>query len=62
MSRLEENWKTGHVIRLDMANQATRAFGTEVGFQLTPTFILFDGAGKELKRWQTRPPVLNELP
>ncbi len=62
MSRLEENWKTGQVIKLDMLNPATRAFGSEVGFQLTPTFILFDGAGKELKRWRTMPPELSELP
>jgi len=26
----------------------------------TPTFVLFDGQGKEVKRWQ-RPPSLSEL-
>jgi thioredoxin-related protein len=62
VSRLEEEWKTGQVIKLNMMNPATREFGAEVGFQFTPTFILFDGEGKELKRWRSQPPELGELP
>ncbi|NJM40268.1 MAG: hypothetical protein HC853_05645 [Anaerolineae bacterium] len=46
------------MIQLNMMNPTTREFGAEVGFQFTPTFILFDGEGKELKRWRTQPPEL----
>lgn len=52
---------TGRVLLLDMANPGTCAFGAEVGFQLTPTFILFDAQGNEVKRWQGRPPPVSEL-
>lgn len=62
MSRLKEEWTTGQVLLLDMANPGTREYGAEVGFQFTPTFILYDAAGDEVRRWQGRPPDLGELP
>ena len=62
VSRLEQDWKTGQVLPLDMINPATRAFGKEVGFETTPLFVLFDAQGNELRCWQGRPPMLGELP
>lgn len=49
------------MIRLDILSDVGREFGRAHGFQFTPTFILFDGAGNELRRWN-RPPALEELP
>lgn len=60
--RIEEEWKTGQVLMLDMANAGTREFGTQVGFQFTPTFILYDASGVEVRRWQSKVPALSELP
>lgn len=62
VSRLETDWKKGQVLPLDMSNPATREFGKEVNFQVTPLFILFDAQGEELRRWQGRPPLIGELP
>jgi hypothetical protein len=62
VSRIEEAWTAGQVLLLDMANHGTRDYGAQVGFQFTPTFILYDAAGDEVRRWQGRPPELAELP
>lgn len=35
------------VIRLDIHEPVGRQIGAEYGFQYTPTFIFFDGQGKE---------------
>lgn len=40
---------------------AIRQFAYEVGFEATPTFILFDAQGNELRRWVGRAPGLAEL-
>ncbi len=61
MRRIEEEWTTGQVLLLDMANPGTREFGAQVGFEFTPTFILYDAQGNEVQRWR-RPPELSELP
>ncbi len=61
MRRIEEEWKDGWVLLLDMANPGTRQFAAEVGFEFTPTFILYDAQGNEVQRWR-RPPDLGELP
>lgn len=57
---LERDWTAGQVLRLDILTPVGREFGQRHAFQYTPTFILFDAAGKELARWQ-RPPSLDEL-
>jgi thioredoxin-related protein len=59
--RIEAEWKTGQLLKLDMINPSTREFGAQVGFELTPTFILYDAQGNEVQRWR-RPPTLEELP
>ena len=62
MQRLEEEWTTGQVVTLDIMEPPIRRFGAEVGFEATPTFILFDGQGNEVQRWIGRAPGLEELP
>ena len=59
---LERDWKGGRVLRLDFVEPAVRAFGRQVGFETTPTFILYDGQGQELGRWVGSPPALEDLP
>lgn len=58
---LERDWKGGRVLRLEFTEPAVRAFGQQVGFEITPTFILYDGHGRELERWLGSPPALEEL-
>jgi hypothetical protein len=58
---LERDWEAGQVLRLEFTEPAVRAFGKEVRFEITPTFILYDGSGQEIRRWVGGPPGLNEL-
>ena len=58
---LERDWKAGHVLRLEFTEPAVQAFGEKVGFEITPTFILYDGKGQELGRWVGSPPGPEEL-
>ena len=60
MDRLQSGWKTGRVLRVDILTPIGREFARRHDFTGTPTFLLFDGAGTEIKRWQ-QPPPLNEL-
>ena len=48
---IERQYK-GHlvVIRLDIQSETGRTLAPLYGFQYTPTFIFFDGQGKELWR------------
>lgn len=62
VQRLEREWNGGQVITLDIMDRQIRQFGVEVGFEVTPTFILFDRAGSEVQRWVGRAPRLDELP
>jgi hypothetical protein len=39
-----------------------RTFGQQIGFETTPTFVLYDGNGHEMRRWVGSPPSLDELP
>jgi hypothetical protein len=59
--RIEEGWTVGQLLKLDMANPGTREFGAQVGFEFTPTFILYDAQGNEVRRWR-RAPEVSELP
>lgn len=61
VDELEENWQGGRVLRLEFTSPAVREFGETVGFEVTPTFILYDGQGQELQRWVGSPPGLEEL-
>lgn len=62
VQRLEEEWTTGQVVTLDIMDPQIRLFGAQVGFEVTPTFILFDSQGSEVQRWTGRAPRLDELP
>ena len=58
---IERDWEAGYVLRLEFTEPAVRAFGEKVGFETTPTFILYDGNGQELGRWVGSPPDLEAL-
>ena len=62
MQRLDEEWTAGTVVTLDVMDSRIREYGDSVGFEVTPTFILFDAAGNEVQRWVGRAPALEELP
>ena len=58
---LERDWQVGWVLRLEFTEPAVQAFGQKVGFEVTPTFILYDGQGQEVGRWMGSPPSLDQL-
>ena len=60
MDKLQANWMTGRVLRVDILTPIGREFARQHDFVGTPTFVLFDGTGREIKRWQ-QPPSLSEL-
>lgn len=51
VDRLEEQY-TGklQVIRLDIQSSAGKAIACEYGVLVTPTFLFFDGHGREVQR------------
>ena len=61
VDELEREWQEGQVLRLEFSEPAVQAFGSKVGFQVTPTFILYDGQGQEVQRWAGTVPALEEL-
>ncbi|MBI3360358.1 MAG: hypothetical protein HY023_04535 [Chloroflexi bacterium] len=52
MDRLEEELgpKGLQVIRLNIQDPAGREIGARLGWEFTPTFIMFDAAGREVWR------------
>jgi hypothetical protein len=60
VDRLQAEWTTGRVLRVDILNPIGREFARRHAFVGTPTFVLFSGDGAEVKRWQS-PPALSEL-
>ena len=60
MDRLQADWKAGRVLRVDILSHVGREFARRHAFVGTPTFVLFDGEGTEVRRWQA-PPSLSEL-
>ena len=48
------------MLRVDILTPIGREFARRHDFIGTPTFVLFNGNGTEVKRWQ-QPPQLNEL-
>jgi hypothetical protein len=60
VDRLQAEWTTGRVLRVDILTPIGREFARRHDFVGTPTFVLFDGTGQEIKRWQA-PPALSEL-
>ena len=61
VQRLQRDWNEGRVVTLDIMQPQIRQFAYEVDFEATPTFILFDAQGSEVKRWIGRAPSLAEL-
>lgn len=61
MEGLEREWQDGRVLRLEFTDPGVQAFGSKVGFQVTPTFILYNGQGQEVQRWVGAVPALEEL-
>ena len=61
VDRLERDWKTGQIVRVDILTAVGREFANQHDFQGTPTFVLFDGTGNEVQRWRGRLPELKEL-
>jgi hypothetical protein len=61
VDELERGWQDGRVLRLEFTEPAVQIFGQQMGFETTPTFILYDGQGQEVQRWMGRPPSLDEL-
>ena len=61
VDRLKIDWKTGQILRVDVLTPIGREFANQHGFEGTPTFVLFDAAGIEVKRWRGQPPELSEL-
>ena len=62
MSRIAEEWKTGRVLRLNTVSEVTKQYADQIGVTDTPTFILFDPSGRELRRWSREAPTMAELP
>jgi DTW domain-containing protein YfiP len=62
VSGIAENWKSGRVVRLNTTSEVTKKYAEKINVKDTPTFILFDAAGKELRRWNREAPKLAELP
>lgn len=51
MDGIEQEWAGRlRVIRLNVQEPVGRALAPELGFRVTPTFILFDAAGQEVWR------------
>jgi len=62
VKRLESEWRSGQVVTLDVMDPRIRSYAEEVGFEVTPTFILYDPQGQEVRRWIGQTPDLDQLP
>jgi hypothetical protein len=62
VSRLEDEWKHGQVLRLNITwNETNAKFAKKHHVEQTPLFILFDGQGKEMRRWAGLTPGVDAL-
>jgi hypothetical protein len=50
------------VVRLNLASEVNRQWAERVGVTDTPSFVLFNRSGKELRRWTSQAPAPSELP
>lgn len=62
VSRIEKDWATGRVLRLNMIATINEGFAEKMEVTDTPTFILFDTEGRELERWVRDAPPVEDLP
>ena len=61
MSRLADEWTEGRVLRLNTVSEINKRYADKIGVTTTPTFILYDNAGKELRRWIEAAPSVVDL-
>ena len=58
-----DGWKGGRIFRLNLVDDGPQQeFAGSLGVTDSPTFILLDGAGKEVRRWVGEEPKVAELP
>jgi hypothetical protein len=62
VSRVIEEWKGGRVLRLSLSSTVNQEYAKSIGAERTPTFVLFDAQGREVKRWVDAAPSPGELP
>ena len=63
MSKLTGKWKGGRIIRVNLTfSNVNKEYAERLEVKVTPTFILFDAAGKEERRWTSKVPEIGELP
>ena len=62
MNRIEEEWTSGRVLRLNVSSEIVKMYADSLEIKYTPTFILFDAKGREMKRWVGTAPKLTDLP
>jgi hypothetical protein len=63
VSRPEDGWKGGRIFRLNLSDsKAIQGYAAWHGVVRSPTFILFDKDGKEVRRWESAAPKIGELP
>ena len=55
-------WKSGRVLRLNTWSEVNKKYADGVGVMNTPTFILYDQLGQEVRRWHGAAPDIGELP
>jgi hypothetical protein len=63
VSGLTDSWKAGRILRLNISfEKASGEFAKEMKVERTPTYVLFNAKGEEVKRWVDKAPALAELP
>jgi hypothetical protein len=64
VSGLTDSWKAGRILRLNLffSETVNDRFAKEMKVERTPTYILFDAQGEEVKRWVDKAPALADLP
>ena len=62
VGRIEEEWTSGRVLRLNVSSETVKMYADSLEIKQTPTFILFDQKGREIKRWVGTAPKLTDLP
>jgi thioredoxin-related protein len=62
VNRIEEEWTDGRVLRLNVIHETVKMYADSLQIKYTPTFILFDEKGREMKRWVGTAPELTDLP
>ena len=59
--RLTGEWKDGRVLRVNIIYKVSREYAERIGVKQTPTFLLFDAEGREVRRWVGEAPTAAEL-